>query len=32
MTFDYIISEILDGNLEFRESGFRKTLLSRVGR
>lgn len=32
MTFDYIISEILDGNLELRESGFRKTLSARVGR
>lgn len=32
MTFDYILSEIEDGNIELRESGFRKTLLSRVGR
>ena len=32
MTFDYILSEIADGNIEIRESGFRKTLSARVGR
>lgn len=32
MAFDYILSEISEGNLEVRESGFRKTLSARVGR
>ena len=32
MTFDYILSEIADGNIELRESGYRKTLSARVGR
>lgn len=32
MCLDYILREIRDGNLELTESGFRKTLLSRVGR
>ena len=32
MCLDFILREIKDGNLELTESGFRKTLSSRVGR